>query len=244
MKEDSNWYASWFNNPYYHILYKDRDYKEAGRFMRNLTEFLKLKPSSRILDLACGKGRHAKFLATLNYNVTGVDLSPLSIASAKKFEAENLRFRVHDMCKPFPEKFDAVFNLFTSFGYFENETDNQRTINAIKQELYKTGYGVIDFLNSHFVAKNLVPNEVKIVDGYRFEITREIKENHIIKKISFKDESGIVNNFEERVKALTLNDFKEYFEIAGLKLIHTFGDYSLNKFDQETSERLILIFTL
>ena len=242
-KEDSNWYASWFNNPNYHILYKDRDYDEASSFMRSLTTFLKLPEKAKILDLACGKGRHSKHLATLNYNVTGVDLSPESIKAAKKHESSNLKFEVHDMCEPFPDTFDAVFNLFTSFGYFETEEDNQRTINAIKRELNVNGYGVIDFLNVNYVAENLVPVEEKIVDGITFNLTREIKDNYIIKKIKFNDTNGF-NEFEEKVRALTLDDFKTYFKKAGLNLKYTFGDYSLNPFNISTSKRLILIFTL
>ncbi len=242
-KETENWYNSWFNSPYYHILYKDRGYDEASSFMRSLTHFLKLPEQAKILDLACGKGRHSKYLATLNYNVTGVDLSPLSIASAKINESDNLHFEVHDMCEPFPEKFDAVFNLFTSFGYFETEDDNQRTINAIKEELNEDGYGVIDFLNVNYVEENLVPTEEKIVDGVTFNLTREIKDNYIIKKIKFTDADGEYD-FEEKVKALTLKDFESYFKKAGLMLKYTFGDYSLKPFNIKTSQRLILIFTV
>ena len=117
----SDWYASWFDTPYYHILYKDRDNEEADNFMERLTSFLQVKQNDTILDLACGKGRHAVSLSQKGFNVTGVDLSPSSIAFAKQFESEHLKFRVHDMCTPYPERFDAVFNLFTSFGYFENE---------------------------------------------------------------------------------------------------------------------------
>ena len=74
-----NWYASWFDTPYYHILYKDRGYDEAQAFMRALMAYLKPKDSAKILDLACGKGRHSVFLNSLGYNVTGVDLSKNSI---------------------------------------------------------------------------------------------------------------------------------------------------------------------
>ena len=111
-----NWFSSWFDTPYYHILYKDRGYEEAQLFMKNLTSFLELQPGARILDLACGKGRHSIYLNELGYEVTGVDLSPRSIEYARQFENEGLHFKVQCMCKPMTEKFDAVFNLFTSFG--------------------------------------------------------------------------------------------------------------------------------
>ncbi len=242
-KEDFNWFASWFDSPYYHILYKDRDYEEAGTFVKNLASFLNLDKNAKILDLACGKGRHSKHLASLGYNVTGVDLSPNSIKAAKKFETENLSFEIHDMCIPFDGKFDAILNLFTSFGYFETEIDNLRTIKAIKTSLKPEGFGVIDFLNVAYLEEHLVPSEEKIVEGIIFQIERRIENNHIIKDIRFKAE-GQHFLYTEKVKALTLSDFKEYFKEAGVTLKKTFGNYQLDTFDPIISERLILIFGL
>ena len=240
-KDTENWYTSWFDTPYYHILYKNRDYKEAADFMKNLTSFLKLPKGSEILDLACGKGRHAKYLYDLGFNVTGVDLSPKSIAFAKQFENSSLHFEEHDMCTPYPKKFDAVFNLFTSFGYFENEEDNLRTIKAIKSELKSNGFAVIDFLNAEYVKRNLVPSETKTIDGITFHINRSIIDGYIIKNIHFQYNKENFN-FQERVKAITLSEFKECFKQAGVKLLICFGDYQLTEYNEETSERLILIF--
>ena len=127
LKDSTKWYASWFDTPYYHILYKDRNYAEAELFMKTLTHYLNLEPGDEILDLACGKGRHSVYLNSIGYNVTGADLSENSIAHASKFENDTLRFQVHDMCKPFAFQFEAVFNLFTSFGYFENEEDVKKS---------------------------------------------------------------------------------------------------------------------
>lgn len=240
-KDTENWYTSWFDTPFYHILYKNRDYKEAGDFMENLTTFLKLPKHAEILDLACGKGRHAKYLNDLGYNVTGVDLSPKSIAFAKQFENSSLQFREHDMSLPYPKKFDAVFNLFTSFGYFEKEEDNLNTIQSIKTELKPNGYAVIDFLNANFVKRNLVPSETKTIDGISFRINRSIENGYIIKNIQFKHDDKEYS-FEERVKGFTLSNFTKFFKQAGVNLLYCFGDYQLNNFDSTSSERLILIF--
>jgi len=240
-KDTENWFASWFDSPYYHILYKDRDDTEAGVFMKNLTSFLQLSPKAELLDLACGKGRHSRFLNELGYHVTGVDLSPKSIAYAKQFENETLKFEEHDMSVPYPKKFDAVFNLFTSFGYFENTADNLKTIQAIKAELKPDGYGVIDFLNAEFVRRTLVPSETKIVDGVTFTIKRSIENGFILKNIQFSDKEQDYN-FTERVKAISLSEFKECFAASGVELVHCFGDYQLNEFEEESSNRLILLF--
>ena len=240
-KETIEWYASWFDTPYYHMLYKDRDHKEAHQFMDNLTQYLNLPEQGKILDLACGKGRHSIYLNSLGYDVTGVDLSENSIGYAKQYENEMLHFKVHDMCEPFNQKFDAVFNLFTSFGYFEKSEDNLKTIKAIHDDLNDSGFGVIDFMNVDTVIENLVPEDVKTVGGIDFHQKRYVEDGHIIKDIRFTDK-GNEFQFQERVKAKSLADFEELFEQAGVHLLDVFGDYKLRKFYKGTSERLIMIF--
>ena len=229
IKDDTTWYASWFNTPFYHILYKDRDYSEAENFMYNLTNYLNIPENGKILDLACGKGRHSIYLNKIGFNVTGVDLSKNSIAYAKQFENDTLKFNVHDMCKPYHEQFDAVFNLFTSFGYFENEEDNLNTIKAIKANLNEVGFGVIDFLNSDYVINNLVTEDIKTVEGIEFHQKRYVKDGYIVKNISFSAEG---KDFK----------FQALFEKAGVYLLDVFGDYKLNKYHKNTSKRLILMF--
>jgi SAM-dependent methyltransferase len=240
-KHTQQWFASWFNSPFYHILYKDRDHSEAELFMDNLTDYLNVPEHGKILDLACGKGRHSVYLNTLGYDVTGVDLSENSISHAKQFENESLHFDMHDMCKPYYKKFDAVFNLFTSFGYFENEEDNLNTIKAIKEDLNDFGFGVIDFMNSEFIIDNLVPEDIKTVENIDFHIKRYVKDGFIIKDISFTAD-GEDYNFQERVKGFTLADFELLFEKAGVYLLDVFGDYKLHKFNRSTSERLVMVF--
>ena len=240
-KDTTTWFTSWFDTPYYHILYKDRDETEAQHFMDTLTEYLNIPEGGSILDLACGKGRHAVYLNTLGFDVTGADLSENSIDFAKQFENDTLNFEVHDMCKPFNKPFDAIFNLFTSFGYFEKDEDNLNTIKAIKTDLNEAGFGVIDFMNSAFVIENLVPEEVKTVDGIDFYLKRYLKDGYIIKDINFTAD-GETFNFQERVRAFTLADFETLFEAAGVYLLDVFGDYKLRKFNANRSERLVMIF--
>jgi SAM-dependent methyltransferase len=238
---NDTWYASWFDTPYYHILYKDRNYREAQIFMDNLTHYLNLPEKAKVLDLACGKGRHAIYLNQLGYDVIGADLSENSIAEANKNANETLHFVVHDKRIPFEDKFDAIFNLFTSFGYFEAEEDNLKTLIAIKESLTDYGFAVIDFMNVNSVLENLIPEETKEVDGIVFHIKRYLADSFIIKEIDFEDQ-GKKYHFEEKVKAYTLDDFKRMMEEAGIYLLDTFGDYKLKKFHKNTSERLIMIF--
>lgn len=235
-----DWFSSWFNTPYYHILYKDRNDEEAQFFIRNITSFLKLNTNNHILDLPCGKGRHSKYLNSLGYKVTGGDLSKNSIEFAKSFENERLRFKVKDMREPFSKRYDAIFNLFTSFGYFENDDEEIRVLRNMKNGLHRDGVLVLDFLNVHYTTKNLVGSEKKIIEGIEFHISREISDGFIVKHIDFKD-GNEKYKFTERVKYLDLFMFKNYFEKSGFQLKYIFGDYSLNAFNANTSQRLIMV---
>ncbi len=236
-----DWYASWFDTPYYHLLYRNRDEAEAERFLDNLLEALQLNAKSRILDLACGKGRHSIYLAGKGYEVTGVDLSPQSIRHARRFERPNLSFFVHDMRKPFRNAyFDYVFNLFTSFGYFGSDQEHLDTLLSITRNLQKDGILVLDYLNAFKVIEGLKRRQQKTVGGIRFRISRKVDSGYIVKKIRFSDK-GTNFQFEERVRAFTLADFKTLFAEAGLELVRTYGDYNLSAFRKNSSDRLILV---
>ena len=235
-----NWFVNWFNSKYYHILYKNRDHKEAVFFLDNIIKNININ-NGRILDVACGKGRHAKYLNHLGFNVTGIDLSKNSIEFANKDSNENLKYFVHDMRSVFKKNhFDLVTNLFTSFGYFENQEDEQTTINAMSNNLKEGGLLLIDFMNVKKVISSLVTSESKEIDGIKFLIERKYDENHIIKKIIIKDKDSDLN-FQEKVRALTLYDFDVMLKKANMKIVDLFGDYSLNEFNAIDSDRLIII---
>ena len=202
---------------------------------------MNLPEKAKVLDLACGKGRHSIYLNQLGYDVIGADLSENSIVEANKNANDTLHFVVHDMRESYEEKFEAIFNLFTSFGYFEKEEDNLKTLIAIKESLSEYGFAVIDFMNSKQVIANLIPEENKEIDGIVFHIKRYLLDGFIIKEIDFEDK-GEKFHFVEKVKAYTLEDFQLMMNEAGIYLLDTFGDYKLKKFHKNTSERLIMIF--
>jgi len=236
----NDWFTSWFNTPYYHTLYKNRNDDDAQVFMKNLTSFLELDTITHILDLPCGKGRHSLFLNSLGYKVTGGDLSENSIKHAKQFENNRLKFEVYDMRKPFKNKYNAIFNLFTSFGYFDDDNEDIKVLENFKRGIYKDGTVVIDFLNVEKVKDNIVEQEVKVVDDIKFHIKREIKNGFILKHISFFADNK-QHSFREQVKYLDLEKMQNYLKEADLELIHTFGNYQLDRFNPKTSDRLILI---
>jgi len=240
-KNNNQWFEKWFDSPYYHTLYKNRDNNEAALFLNHVCKEVISKDKSHILDLACGKGRHSYFLADKGHIVTGLDLSPKSIDLAKKHKAINLKFRVHDMRKEFgTTKYDHILNLFTSFGYFENEKENISVMKNIQQALKIDGTVLIDFMNTKKAIENLIVNDEFIVDNVKFTIKRWSDKLFIRKQIKVQDQDKKYM-FEERVQALNLNHFENYFEKTGLKLIRIFGDYNLNEFNLKKSDRLIML---
>ena len=177
----------------------------------------------------------------MGYNVTGVDISKENIFKAKKYENNSLSFGIHDMRNPMSTKFDLIVNLFTSFGYFEEFNDNLKTLSSLKLSLNKNGVGVIDFLNINNVKNNLIHQNTEEIEGIKFNLKRCFIDGFLVKEIKFKHNFK-QHTFKEKVRALTLSDFKDMFKRSKLEILHIFGDYKLNKFDINKSKRLIFIF--
>ena len=228
----------WFDSDYYHILYKHRDYSEARNFIDNIVEYLDLKKGSKILDLACGIGRHSIYLEKIGFDVIGTDKSTNNIKKAKKNENDKLKFIQMEMINDTNRKYDGIFNLFTSFGYV-NHDYNLETIKNIERQLKDDGTVIVDFMNTLFVKNNLVIEETKVIDDLSFKIKRKSDGKHIYKEIKFNDQKDYF--YQEKVMDLTLNDFENYLKRHNLKIIKTFGDYNLNEFDIENSERLVMV---
>ncbi len=235
------WFSSWFDTPYYHTLYKSRDYSEASLFIDNITQYINLPAKSMCWDLCCGKGRHSIYLNKKGYRVIGTDLSKHSICEASESANETLEFYQHDMRKLFRTNyFDAVFNLFTSFGYFEKRKDDLNVFNSVQKALKPNGIFVFDYLNSEYIKRILVSTDVKTIDGITFRISKKIENNTIIKSIDFTDNDKDFH-FEERVKLFDKAYFEGLAKDCNLTVLHTFGNYQLQEFDLKTSPRLILV---
>ncbi len=239
--EKNEWFQTWFDSPFYHALYQHRDEAEATNFLSNLLQHLNLPEQSNILDLACGKGRHSVVLHSKGNNVTGLDLSFSSINHAKQFETEGLKFHVQDM-RTFllPEKFDCIFNLFTSFGYFEMEEDNSKVLAQVKKHLGPNGFFVLDYFNASLVSKCNVESTEKTEGEFHFSINKKVVGDRIVKEIKVTQGENKYQ-FTERVQLLDATMLFAMLEKAELKQISTFGDYQLQPFDKEKSERLIII---
>ncbi len=237
------WYKDWFNSPYYHKLYFDRDEKEAEGFIEQLLVHLNPPANCRMLDVACGKGRHSKFLSSKGYDVTGIDISVDSIAYAKRFENDNLHFYVHDMRLLFwVNYYDYAFNFFTSFGYFSTRREHDDAVRTIAGSLKTKGILLFDYLNVHYVEDRLKHTEIKMIDETNYEINRWHDDTHFYKKMIVTDpqlEKPI--EYTEKVAKFSLGDFTDMLAFQHMQVIEVFGDYQLNTYDIRRTPRMIIV---
>ena len=242
--KDLPWFKTWFNSPYYHSLYKNRNDEEARNFIDALLYELCPAQGSSMLDVGCGNGRHSKYLAAQGFKVTGFDTASSSIRQAQKFQLPTLTFFRHDMRLPFGEnRFDYVFNFFTSFGYFSS-SENLSVLQNMQLGLRAGGKLVIDYLNVDFAINNLVESEEKEIDGINYSIRRWHDKDFIYKKISIDDVNiSAPLHYTEQVSKLRIHNFENLFHRVGLKLETQYGDYQLSTYRQTSSRRLIMIAT-
>lgn len=237
--EVRNWFEYWFNSPYYHELYRHRNDEEARAFMFNVLGVLGLKPGEQVLDLACGRGRHTAVLADHGLRVTGIDLSAENISTARS-HFPNQTFYQADMRDPFPGSYSAIFNVFTSFGYFEDAADNARVIENMYNALKMRGWLVLDYLNPTYVASHLLTSEQVDRPERTFHIHRFIEDDWVVKRIEFRAK-GKDHCVEEKVRLISKEQFVQLLAPYAMKIVHTFGSYALESFSDTQSERMIML---
>ena len=240
--ENRPWFKEWFNSPYYHHLYFKRDEKEAATCIDKLINHLQPKPGAFMLDVACGKGRHAIHMADNGFDVTGIDLSEDSIQEALLSPTKNLHFILQDMRLPFRTNyFDFAFNFFTSFGYFLTRREHNDAIKTIAQSLKNGGCFMLDYLNVCFAEEHLIPESNLSIDSVNYSITKWFDETSFYKEIIVEDKAlGVTETYQERVAKFSLQDFTEMFAAQGLQIEEVYGDYDFAKYDVKKSPRLIM----
>lgn len=236
-------FQRWFDSPYYHKLYFQRNEATATVFMQQLLRYLQPAPGSRMLDAACGRGRHSKWLAAQGYDVTGVDVSPENIAYAKQAEGDKLHFYNHDIRLPFwVNYFDYAFNLFTSFGHFATQRDHDNAVRTICQSLKPSSVLVFDYLNVHYAEAHLQHNEVDTIDETHFEIHRWHDTHHFYKRIIVSD-AALEQPLEvtEKIAKFSLGDFTDMLSYQHMQVTEVFGDYQLQPYSVSKAPRLIVV---
>jgi SAM-dependent methyltransferase len=230
------WYREWFGEEYLD-LYAYRDEAEA----RQHVTFFKQQVGSvrgRMLDLACGNGRHLQELRSEGYDAVGCDLSYVLLRTAAEGAGSLPLIRADMRRLPFCDSsFHGLVNFFTSFGYFENEDDNAAVVSEMCRVLTKGSPFLFDFMNVHRELSQLVQREEREVDGNKVQIERwfDPAARTFNKRISM---SG--RRFIERVRGYDLDEISTLFAAGGLAIREVFGDFDGAPFDRE-SPRLIVI---
>jgi SAM-dependent methyltransferase len=241
VNEGEEWFRNWFDSPYYHLLYQYRDEQEARLFLDHILNYLQLPAGADILDIPCGKGRHALYLQSLGFNVSGMDLSPANISLAQSVAGNKAAFSVHDMRQQFGSNiYDCIFNLFTSLGYFKWEHENLQVIQNLATALKPGGNLIIDFFNPKKISSSLYPESIIEAEGIQFHIKRSLVKNRVVKQIQFEHQQRKYH-FEEHVMLISRERFSVWFKMAGLKTEAVFGSYKLDEYNEATSERLIFL---
>ncbi len=234
-------FKSWFDSPFYPILYQNRNHTEAQKFIDTIINRFKFSPQSIILDLACGRGRHSIYLNSKGFEVVGLDLSTQSIAQAKTFENDRLHFDLADMRHVWKANyFDIALNLFTSFGYFDAIEEDKKVLKAAFAMLKNDGLFLIDYLNSSPVVQKLPICETKTVQNITFQIEKKLVGDVILKTIDF-ELNATHHHFEEKVRTYTQQTLSSMLTETGFKVEYVAGNYDLEQFVSTKSERLIIL---
>ncbi|WNR45800.1 class I SAM-dependent methyltransferase [Paenibacillus roseipurpureus] len=236
------WYQESFGNDYL-LVYKHRDLQGAYHEVKKMVDWLGLAQGARILDLCCGMGRHSMALAEFGFEVTGVDLSSVLLEEAVKQDSEKqVTWIPGDMREvPLTEPFDAVVNLFTSFGYFDEDEQNERVLHEMHRLLKRNGRFIIDFLNPDYVKANLVAQSERIEDDVTIREMRSIEDGCVRKRIVISEPAQQDRHYLEQVKLYERPTFEAMLQRAGLRIDQVYGDYEGNPYAQASSSRLIFV---
>tara|TARA_B100001750_G_C15508636_1_gene602113 strand:- start:397 stop:1224 length:828 start_codon:yes stop_codon:yes gene_type:complete len=252
-KPASDWYKTAFQFDYLRV-YPHRNDEEARKQVDFLLERLVDTHKWDVLDIGCGDGRHSLELTRRGYRVTGLDLSEELLGRARlraEDEQLDINFIQGDMREVRAvSSFDLVVNFFTSFGYFNEDYENARVLDAIARSLRPGGHFLIDYLNRSYVLATLIPEDRRNVDGMDVQQRRWItgdpakKHNHVrINKHVQIREGGVERSYDESVRMYTLDELASMMDQAGLKVMQAYGDFEGAPISDDTP-RNILIGTL
>ncbi len=238
------WYRDSFSGEYL-WLYAHRSDREAQKQMATALKILEYQKGQRVLDLACGAGRHALALAKRGARVTGVDLSSelLSIARQKiKDKGYTASFKRQDMREiGYENRFDGVMMWFTSFGYFPNKRDDRKVLRNVLKALRPGGWWWIDLLNPAWLEKTLVKNSERTVEGpngtVRVIETRSIAGGHVKKTTRIVDR-GQEKIFKENVRLYNPEQFGTLLHSVGLSAKGVLGDYDGTALTSKTPRQI------
>lgn len=218
----TEWFEEWFGEEYL-ALYPHRDLAEAARAVDLIRTTLPWRAGWRVLDVACGAGRHARALRDADGRCVGLDLSAALLRRARSVAGVPL-IRADMRALPVrPASMDLTVNLFTSFGYFATDMEHGIALAEMAGTVRPAGWLVLDFLNAAAARDTLVPEEEAELAGQPVRIRRELSDagRFVWKRIATADG----REFTERVRLFGAEELAGMLEDAGIAVRYRFGDY-------------------
>ena len=242
-QQDTPWYHRWFGSDYL-LLYPHRSAQEARQTASWLIESLELKSPCRVLDLACGPGRHAVEFARRGFDTVGLDLSWHLLTAARRYDTSRVLKRIRGDMRFLPlcgGRFDLALSLFTSFGYFPTVAEDFRMLKEVHRILRTGGLIVLDYLNATQVRRDIIPEEVINLGDIRVTVNRWVDEaENRVKKIIKLCDAGQEREYLESVYLYGRKDLAALFDQLGLSLQAEYGNYQGAPYS-ESSPRLIMV---
>jgi len=241
----SDWWRDFFDKDYLDI-YGPVDAKKTAVEVEGIVKFLKLRKGSRVLDLCCGYGRHSLGLAQKGFNVTGLDFSAVLLQRARtdcKRKRTKLNLVRGDMREiPFEDEFDGVINMFTAFGYFENESEDQKVLNGICGALKTGGKLLLDTVNRDWLMRVYQENDWEKV-GNDFYALDERSFDPLTSRISAKTTILGGRRRRERHHSLrlyTLTELASMISRAKMELLSVYGHMDGRDYWIDTPRMVVL----
>jgi len=240
--QSREWFREWFGQTYLD-LYPHRDAGEADLAVELFGRVAELREGERVLDLACGAGRHLASLRRLELCPVGVDLSAVLLARAADGTGGSAALVRGDMrwLPFFDASFGGVVSFFTSFAYFEHRQDDRRVVAEIRRVLRPGGSYLLDFLNAQRVRDELIPEDVREIRGRKVRQFRYIEHDQVVKRIevSTPGDDRPPEIFFERVRLYTDEELSDLLAAGGLMPHERFGDYRGQPFEPDSPRLLI-----
>lgn len=222
---DTQWYKTYFGEDYLRHIEPVLTHERTQREVDGIVDLLALPQGSSILDLCCGHGRHAIPLAQRGYQVTGQDLSEVFLREAER-AAQAQGVPVHwvhgDMRNiPYENEFDAVINIFTAFGYFENQDEDQKVLRQVSKALKPGGLFLLETLHREGLMRQYVPHMISYYPEGLIELEERsfdllTSRNEVKITTIYPDGQRKEYGFSHRV--YTLTELAQMLTLAGLQV--------------------------
>jgi SAM-dependent methyltransferase len=244
---DPAWFESFFGPDYFEIYRDFFPAEKTAAEVDGVVALLGLSPGARVLDLACGQGRHAIPLAERGFTVTGYDLSEECLARARADAAARgagVRWVRGDMrALSFDAEFDAVINVFTAFGYFADEEDDVETLRRVRRALVPGGRFLLETLHGDALPARFQPhieyttsNGTRVVRDYVWDLARDVIED----RAAVARPDGTRAEYASALRVRSLSGLLALVQEAGFEPVAWYGGLAGGPL-QLDSRRLVLV---